>query len=214
VARIGSSVAPDLAQWRTGNVEQQLSGRFTMPVAGVITDLGAFLRGVTGYGSIDYCLCLWNWGGDVSSGNALLGQTAVHTSNAAAFAIGSLTRQTWPLLDPVELDAGDLFMVGIATDTDAGSAAQWGLYSGSGTHYARDLGPPAGADWPVAMHGCYASSNALAAWVEDYDPVGSAYVRRSGAWVRADAVQVRRSGAWVNASGVQVRRSGAWNDAG
>jgi hypothetical protein len=208
--RIGSNAAPDLAQWRYGGNKQQLSGRLTMPERGRITHVGAWIRGVSGYGSIAYRLCVWDWGGSVSSSNGLLGRSGLKSSTPAAFAIASLERVYWPLEVPVELDEGKNFMVGISSDTAGGSAVQWGLASG-GTHYAKDFGN--GADWPAGMKGCYAESNDLSAWVESYTAVGSAQVRRSGAWVQASAVQLRRSGAWVAASSVQIRRSGAWVDA-
>jgi hypothetical protein len=212
VARIGSNAAPDLAQWREGNVQQQQAVRLTMPEHGLITHLGAYLRGVAGYGSISYRLCVWKWDGAVSDQNRLLGQSALKSSSSGTFALGSLIKYTWPLEEPVDLPAGAVFLVGFATDTASGSAAQWGVESG-GTKYSRDTGPPPGQAWPDNMKNCYADSLALAAWVEAYAPVGAAWVRRSGAWVQADAVQVRRSGAWVDATSVQARRSGAWVDA-
>src|SRR5262245_46738589 len=109
VARIGSNAAPDLAQWRQGNVKQQLAVRLTMPEAGRITDLGAWLRGVQGYGSIDVALMVWAWDGSTSDTNAILGRTNTRTISAASFALGSLQKQLWPLQAPVDLDAGAQF---------------------------------------------------------------------------------------------------------
>lgn len=44
-----------------------------------------------------------------------------------------------------------------------------------------------------------------------YEVGSETYVRRSRAWVKADAVQVRRSGAWSDAGpDVYVRRGGVW----
>jgi hypothetical protein len=213
MAAIGSEAAPELAQWRSGNVKQQLAVRLTMPEHGLIHHIGAYLRGVAGYGSIAYRLCLWKWDGATSDTNRLLGQTALKSSSSGSFALGSLVKYTWPLEVPVDLPAGAIFMVGIATDTAAGSAAQWGLAT-PGSLYAKDSGPPAGEPWPDNMKSCYLDgSGALSAWVDDYDPIGDAWVRRSGVWVQADAVQVRRAGVWTDAAGVQVRRAGAWTDA-
>jgi hypothetical protein len=211
VSRVGDRSAPDTAQYRVGNVSQQLAQRLTMPERGRISELGAWLRGVTGYGSIDYRLVLWRWDGSTGAPNTILGRTASHSSTAAAFDVGSLTQQTWPLEAPVDVDAGDELMVGFASDTGSGSACQWGVRSGGGTHYLRDLG--AGAAWPVSMHGAHSDSRDLAAWIEAYTPLAGAWVRRSGAWVLAADVSVRRSGAWASASSTQVRRSGGWTDA-
>jgi hypothetical protein len=44
-----------------------------------------------------------------------------------------------------------------------------------------------------------------------YEVGSETYVRRSGAWVKADAVQVRRSGAWADVGpDVYARRGGVW----
>ena len=44
-----------------------------------------------------------------------------------------------------------------------------------------------------------------------YEVGSETYVRRSGVWVKADAVQVRRSGAWADVGpDVYVRRGGVW----
>lgn len=209
--RIGSAAIPDLAQYRVGNVEQQQGQRYTMPERGEITELGAYIRGVAGNGAVDYRLVLWAWGGSVGAGNAILGQTATHSASSGTVAPGSLVQQTWPLITPVELDAGYAFMVGIATETSGSAAHQWGLRSGGGTHYAKDLG--GGTSWPVSMKNCYSDAHDMAAWIESYTALAAAWVRRSGAWIRASDVFDRRSGAWAKATDVQVRRSGAWNDA-
>src|SRR5262245_61506669 len=184
-----------------------------MPDDGQLTDLGAWLRGVQGYGSIDVALVVWAWDGSTGGTNAILGRTNTRTISAASFALGSLQKQTWPLQAPVKLAAGAQFLVGFASDTDAGMACQWGV-DAAGTKYAKDLGPPAGASWPVKMQNCYSDQYALSAWVENYDAASAAWVYRSGAWVQAQSVQVYRGGAWVDVGGVQVFRSGGWTDAG
>jgi hypothetical protein len=213
MARIGSNAKPDLAQWRTGNIKQQLATRLTVPENARITHLGAYLRGVSGYGSIDYRLCIWKWDGATSDTNRLLGQSALKNSPAAAFSLGNLTKYTWPLEAAVVLPAGANIMVGISSSTAAGAAVQWGV-DGAGTKYAQDSGPPAGDPWPDNMKACYTDTYALAAWVEAYSPVGAAWVYRSGVWQQAESVQVYRSGAWADVEGVQVYRNGAWVDAG
>lgn len=213
MARIGSNAAPDLAQWRSGNIKQQLAVRLTVPENARITHLGAYLRGVSGYGSIAYRLCIWKWDGATSDTNRLLGQSALKSSPEAGFSLGNLTKYTWPLETAVVLPAGAAIMVGISSDTAAGAAMQWGV-DGSGTKYAQDSGPPAGDPWPDNMKNCYSDTYALAAWVEAYSPVGAAWVFRSGAWVQAEGVQTYRSGAWADVDGVQVFRSGGWVDAG
>jgi hypothetical protein len=214
MARLGDNSSPELATWRQGNIRQQAATRLTMPEAGRITHVGAWLRGVQGYGSLDYRLCVWKWDGATSDTNRLLGQSALKNTSAAAFSVGSLLKYTWPMEVAVELPAGANFMVGIATDTDAGMAAQWGLQSGSGPYYQRDTGAPAGQAWPTNMSNCYSTSSALAAWVEAYTPIGKAQVFRNGAWVDVEGVLVYRNGVWVDAEAVQVNRSGGWIDAG
>jgi len=211
VPRIGSAAAPDLAQWRQGALRQQLAQRLTMPEDGQITSVGAWLRGVSGYGSIAFRLVVWAWDGSVSGTNRVLGQSAQLSASAAAFAIGSLEKRTAALESPVELAAGSQFLVGISSDTAGGTACQWGLATG-GTHYAKDL-QTANA-WPAKMSNCYSESESLSAWVENYDAVGAAWIWRGGAWVQADSVQIWRAGAWVPATSVQIWRGGAWVDAG
>jgi hypothetical protein len=58
-----------------------------------------------------------------------------------------------------------------------------------------------------------AQSRRIGVYIADYQIMGSAWVYRSGAWVRSDAVKVYRSGSWVDADAVKVYRSGAWVDA-
>jgi hypothetical protein len=212
VPRIGSNASPDLAQWRTGNVRQQLAQRLTVPERARITHLGAYVRGVSGYGAVDYRLCIWKWDGATSNTNRLLGQSALKSAPAAAFAVGSLTKVYWPLEVAVEQPAGSNIMVGISSDTASGAAIQWGV-NNTGTKYAQDSGPPAGEPWPDNMKACYSEQYALSAWVEAYTAIGSAQVYRNGAWAAAGSVQVYRNGAWVDAGSVQVYRNGAWVDA-
>jgi hypothetical protein len=150
---------PQAVASRTDDTRQQLAVLLSMPEPGTIVELGAFLRGVAGKGSLDYRLCAW----DAASGS-LLGQSAPHNTSSGPVAVGSLVRQTWTLEEPLDVPAGDL-LVGVSTDTKHGSAAQWGLYT-NGSHLERDAA--AGSAWPAPMAGAAALAEPLAAWVEDY----------------------------------------------
>jgi hypothetical protein len=59
----------------------------------------------------------------------------------------------------------------------------------------------------------HGGTGAMGAWIESYEPIAGAWVRRGSTWTRADSVYVRRTGAWVEVDGVLVRRSGSWTDA-
>lgn len=209
--RIGSTTAPADAHSRIGNYRQQNAYALTAPVACTVTSLGAYIKGLSGYGSISYRLCIWRNGGSPDVGNALLGQTALLTATAAALDPGNLDKVTHDLITPVELAAGDAFFVGIASNTSGSSAHCWGVRT-TGTAYYRTLSQ--GDAWPASMKNYDTETGGnVVAWVENYIPLGSGKVRRSSAWSDAASVQIRRGGAWVDATSVQVRRSGAWVDA-
>lgn len=209
---IGDDSAPALSQYRVGNIEQQGGVILTMPEDGTLLTVGCYLRGVSGNGSIQYGLAVWNTGGGVASTAG-----GSNTLGAAAVSAGNLTKVTLDLDTPVFYSSGDQFIVGFATDTRSGTAAQWGKRS-TGTAWFKDLvvgsgGWSGGVGGAQGMSGRYSDAGAVAAWVENYSKaVPDIRLRRSGAFVQATAVRVRRSGAWVDVPTVRVRRGGIWVD--
>lgn len=189
-----------------------MAGRLTFPGGGSrVLELGAYIRALSGFGSLDYRLCLWDWDGGVAQPNKLLGRTAIHTVSAAASAPENLLRVTWPLEAPVEVGQFAQVMVGVAWQTEPGPLALLGGYSGSGLRYRKELAD--GAGWPTSMKNSEAvTDHDMAAWIEVYTPLSGVYVVRAGEFADIDAFRVRRDGVWYDAA-VMVRRGGAWRNA-
>lgn len=210
--KAGNDSAPDTLISPSSPV-YQLASLVEVPAAARILRVGAYFRSVSGFGFLDYRICVWQWGGSLGAAHPLLGRTAVRTTSPAASELENLQRQTGDLEDPVELpDPFTSVLVGIAWETDPDRLANVGGHA-SGTRYKREL--PDGAGWPQSMSGAAVSTpaHALAAWIEDYEPIAGIFVVRSGEWVQllaGDSLMVRRSGVWGGHAPVKVRRSGAW----
>lgn len=212
--KAGSDAAPDLRITPSPPV-YALASLVEVPAAARILTLGGYVRSITGFGNIDYRLCVWKWGGSLAAAHPLLGRTPVRTVGPAADAVENLSRVVEDLEVPVELPlAFTTVMVGIAWETDPDRLLNVGGYT-SGTRYKHEAAD--GSGWPPAMTGAAVSTpaHALAAWIEDYEPLSGIFVTRSGEWLQllaGDTVLVRRSGLWTTATDVRVRRAGAWVD--
>ncbi|MGK2852241.1 MAG: hypothetical protein ACSLFN_15220 [Candidatus Limnocylindrales bacterium] len=85
-------------------------------------------------------------------------------------------------------------------------AMQFG-FDNTGSHYDHDNN----SSNPSGMSGESSHSSRRMGVYVVYEVGSETYVRRSGGWVKADAVQVRRSGAWADVGpDVYVRRGGVW----
>lgn len=203
MARLGLDDRPEVFEWHTEELNQQ-ANPLTVPERSRIITLGAWLRGVSGYGSVNYRLVVWNPNGTVRA------QTAGQSIGTAAVAVGNLLRVEHDLTAPLDVDAGEAVWIGFASSSTGAIQFGWHDHGSSSSHREKTT-----ASWPVSMSGAstHGSTGAVGAWIERYDPIAGAWIRRGGSWTRADAVRVRRSGAWVEVDGVRVRRSGSWSDA-
>jgi hypothetical protein len=206
--QLGSDSAPG-ALIVPGAAAAQMGFPLTVPTDARIFTLGSYVRALSGYGPIDYRLCVWAWTGSLTGANKLLAQTAIHTINAGGDTLADLVRVTWDLVDPLEISALTDVLVGVAWDTDPAKAMLLGGSSGTGDRYRKDLAD--GDPWPTSMAGVvHVTDHDFVAWIDDYEPQSGIWVYRSGAWRQADAVLVRRDSLWTIADGVKVRRSGVW----
>lgn len=180
----------------------QVGQLYTAPVQMRIIGLGAWLAG---WNDNSHCrLAVWD---DALN---LLGYTDEFVAvNRGAASGDNHDLYVFDLQTPVIIDNGADFYVGTIRNRDEG--VSWPTGSNAENHFE------ARAAYPDGDLGAVSGPNTVArrvgAYVADYEPVGSAWVRRSGAWSQASKVQVYRSGAWVDADSVQVLRSGVWTDA-
>lgn len=211
---LGATTKPS-SSWHafsSSSETNQEAEELTIPTAIRVLELGQWVGGWSGTCRVS--LSIW----DATGSRPLLGRTATITAaneGAGGPSGGNVALYTGELLTPVELSAGDRVLVGFSRHPSDGHQVSLGS-STSGPHYhGRYGGSTWDADDPFAdAGGSYEESDRrIGAYIADYEELATAYVRRSGVWVRADSVQVRRSGAWVNATAVQLRRSGAWEDA-
>ncbi len=141
---------------------------------------------------------MWN-----STRNSVLGQTALQTASGAALAIGASLKYEAAVATPFDVAAGTIY-VGFTRNPTG--AMQFG-FENTGSHYDDDNG----SSNPSGMTGESSHSSRRMGVYVVHEVGSETYVRRSGAWVKADAVQVRRSGAWSDAGPeVYVRRGGVW----
>lgn len=183
---------------------------FTLPGSVRILELGQWVGGWSG--TCRLVLGVWDY-----ATKELLARTAqitVASEGAGGPAGSNVALYTEPLLAPLELNAGAQVLVGFARHGDDGHQVSTGG-SGTGPHYHGRLGGAFNPDGDFDNGaGDYSEEvRRIGAYIADYEDLATAWVRRSGAWVRAESVQVRRSGAWVQASSIQARRSGSWTDA-
>ncbi len=195
-----------------GNSQRQEADRLAHPgdpARILVKSLGIWVRGYTGQGSINVTLALWKWGTSPAEGNGLQAQTLPASVSEGAYNTGNTDRLlniVRPLVTPYEwADTDGDVLVGFHRD---GNAHQLG-YSTPGTHYHR-----ASTSSSVGtMNDRTGDTGVIHAYIADYDPIGSAWIRRGAAWIRAAEVQVRRGAAWADSDAVQVRRTGGWTDA-
>jgi len=177
---------------------------FTMPDRGRIVQVGFWAAGInqttTTYG------CVW-----LGSTGALVAQSASITIAGRSFGAGNVDKYVVDLVTPYELDAGVTFYAGLSRAPGRSHQLSGGDI-GSGQHWDNRK-----STWPNAIvpndTGGHGHGNYRVGCHVFYEPIAGAWIRRSGAWVRATDTQVRRAGAWVDVDDVQVRRSGVWNDA-
>lgn len=173
-----------------------------MPERGRLTEVGVWTAGV-GQTATAY-LAVW-----LASTGALLAQSDALTIASRPGASGNVDLYLEPLIDPPTLEAGTQFLAGFWRD----KARSHQLTSrGSGAH--RDKKAAASdADFSGAHTGGHGFGDYAVGCHAYYEKIAGAWVRRSGAWTRAESVSVRRAGAWSPVTAVQTRRSGVWNDA-
>lgn len=206
---VGTDSAPDLVI-APGLGAAQSATLLEVPNDGRIIAVGSYIRALSGFGPLDYRLCVWDWNGSTSGTNKLLGKSAVRTVNAAASAPGNLLREVADLEEPVELSAFDQVLVGLAWETDSSKQALLGGYSGTGSRYRKDLAE--GVVWPSSMKSSvHLTDHDFVAWIDEFVPSSGVFVFRSGEWRQTDtpAVFVQRSG-FMEPATVKVRRSGGW----
>lgn len=203
MARLGLDDRPEVFEWWQ-EANNQNANVLTMPVRARVVTVGAWLRGVSGHGSVSYRLCVWAGTG------GLRGQSAVQSIGTAGVNVSNLVRVEHDLQAPVEYDAGDSLMVGVAWSRNGAMQFGWHDHGSLPNHRERTA-----EDWPSGMGSATAhgSTGPMSAWVERYDPMAGAWIKRGSAMARAEGVYVRRGGAWVEATGVYVRRSGTWTEA-
>lgn len=181
----------------------QVVEKLTAPTRLRILTVGAWLGG-------------WNQNSQVVIGiwaadGTLLGRTAEFTvANEGDAGDLQTSLYTEDLQTPVIIDNGEDFYVGANRDR-ADDGIIWNTGSNAYLHYRARAPYPDGDLGEVEAATSF--SRRIGAYVVDYEPVGVIRVRRSSAWVEADAVKVYRSGAWEQVNGVKVLRSGVWVDA-
>lgn len=184
------------SQWFGVGYANQHCGAVTMPEAGRITRIGVWLRGKDA--SCSFRAAVWS-----SSRNTVLGQTALQTASGAALGLANCLKYEAAVVTPFDVAAGTIY-VGFCRNP---SGAMQFAYEDTSSHYNEDNG----SSNPSGMTNEYLESNRRMGVYVVYEVGSETYVRRSGAWVKADAVQVRRSGAWADAGpDVYVRRGGVW----
>jgi len=199
---IGQATEPNglggFEQWN--DTYNQAAELLTMPEHGRITRVGFWTAGINETASARGVV----WRG---SDGAVIGQSDLIT--IASRAVGYVDLYTVEILDPPEIAAGATFYAGFAR---APTRSHQLIGRASGQHYDRKR-----STWPGSMAGADTGGHGFGDYAIGchayYEPMSGAWIRRSGAWVRADSVQIRRSGAWAEATSVQIRRSGAWSDA-
>jgi hypothetical protein len=193
----GYTAEPDYgSEWWGSGVENQHCSAVTMPEAGRITRIGVWLRGKDA--SCSFRGVVWN-----STRNTVLGQTALQTASGAALAIGASSKYEAAVTTPFDVAAGTIY-VGFTRNPTG--AMQFG-FDNTGSHYDDDNG----SSNPSGMSGESSHSSRRMGVYVVYEVGSETFVRRSGAWVKAEAVQVRRSGAWSDVGpDVYVRRGGVW----
>lgn len=206
---IGTAAKPNgVGGWESwSSTYNQAAELLEMPQRGRLVQVGFWTAGVnqtaTAYG------CIW----DGVTGELLAQSEALVLANRSP-ANGNVDLYQVDLVAPLELDAGVEFYAGFARSPTRSHQLTGGA-SGGGSHYDRKRA----TTWPGSMAGADTGghlgpgSDYRIGCHAFYEPVSGAWVRRAGAWVRAEGVYIRRAGAWVQATDVQVRRAGAWTDA-
>lgn len=212
--KAGNDAFPDLRITPSDPV-YQLASLVEVPAAARILTVGTYIRSIAGFGSTDFRICVWKWGGSLGAAHPLLGKTAVLHASPAADATENLLKVTADLEEAVEiaLPFTDV-MIGPAWETDPARLVNVGGYT-AGTRWKKELA--AGAGWPSSMTDATTTSpaHAVAGWIEEYVPLTGIFVFRAGEWLQipgGDAVLVQRAGIFETASAVRVRRAGAWVD--
>lgn len=193
----GYTAEPDYgSEWWGSGVANQHCTAVTMPEAGRITRIGVWLRGKDA--SCSFRGVVWS-----STRNTVLGQTALQTASGAALAVGASLKYEAAVVTPFDVAAGTIY-VGFTRNPTG--AMQFGFDS-TGSHYDHDNN----SSNPSGMSGETSHSSRRMGVYVVYEVGSETYVRRSGAWAKADSVQVRRSGAWADTGpDVYVRRGGVW----
>jgi hypothetical protein len=197
---IGNASKPSGGGWESwSDTFNQASELLTMPERGRLTRIGVWVAGVGQTSTAT--VCAW------STAGALLAESAPFTIASRPGANGNVDLYVHDLATPIELDAGAQFLAGFWRDkarshqlTGRSSGAHRDKKNTTPSMVAPHTGGHGFGDYSVGVHAYY-------------EPIAGAWIRRSGAWVRAEDVQVRRSGAWASVDRVQVRRAGAWTDA-
>lgn len=203
---IGPTDRPEVFEWHTDESNQQVN-RLTLPERMRITRLGAWIRGVSGYGDVNYKLCLW----DPSSGS-LHAQTASYSIGPAGVNVSNLTNVERDLSAPVELDAGVDVYCGIAWSPGGALQTGWHDHGSLPLHRDRSVSNIP-ANMAASNSSAHSGTGPIAAYIAQYEAIAGAWIYRSGTWIRADSVNVLRSGSWSEADSVGVFRSGSWTDA-
>lgn len=138
MATIGNTNKQTWGQVWTGlNSQNQVAARITMPSAGTITRLGAWLAGKDTGATVR--LCVWN------SSGTLLAQTNTFTATGRPFGTGNSDNYERDLQTPLDVNSGQVLYVGFSAN--AADSRQWGIAS-SGTHYRdTDTTPPGDASF-------------------------------------------------------------------
>lgn len=166
-----------------------------------VLELGAWVGGWNGTCRIR--LCAW------AEDGTLLAQSAEQTiPNEGSGGEGQIARHTGALLVPYESEPGELIWVGFTRNRSDGH--QIGTGSTINQHFHGRAPYPDGDFGEVELY--VAQARRIGCWIEDYEPIATAHVYRSGAWTDPETV-VRRSAAWGDPESVQAYRSGAWTDA-
>lgn len=203
---IGTTSKPSFGYHAYGgsSYPNQEAELLTMPSRGTIVTLGAWIGGWAA--TCRAKLALWD-----ADGN-LIGSSAQFTvANEGAAAEGHVSLYEVDLATPVDLSNGADFYVGFARHPDDAHQVSTGG-NGTGPHYEDKSGGTWPNDFDAAGGDKSSVVRRIGCYVADFTEAPGAWIRRSGAWVEADAVQLRRSGAWADADTVQLRRSGAWTD--
>lgn len=173
-----------------------------------ILSLGQWAAGWSG--TCKARLCLWD-----DADNLLAYTDELTFANGGVPHDNGTSLYTADLLTPYEAEAGQLVRVGFTRNRDDAHYVNTGTTVNTHWH-ARGFYPAPDGAPPGDLGGATAKSSSarrIGSYIANYELMASAWVFRSGVWVRADAVKVYRSGSWVDADAVQVQRSGVWQDA-